>query len=145
MPKPVLDDLVHLMIHFKLVCVCGVAEYPATINLFRCSRGTAWSVAVTDHRNGFWTQNPRTCSDEKCPFGPSPESLLLPCFPVKVATGKPSALRAETYCTRDSSVVLETHQLYSRLISCTRKIRTLHLESKCEHPILGGPSGVPIV
>ena len=28
-------------------------------------------------------------------------------------------------------IVLETYQLYSRLISCTRKIRTLHLESKC--------------
>ena len=26
---------------------------------------------------------------------------------------------------------LETHQLYSRLISCTRKISTLHLEFKC--------------
>ena len=27
---------------------------------------------------------------------------------------------------------LETHQLYSRLISCTRKVSTLHLEFKCE-------------
>ena len=33
--------------------------------------------------------------------------------------------------SRDSSVVLETHQLYSKLISCTRKISTLHLEFKC--------------
>ena len=26
---------------------------------------------------------------------------------------------------------VDTHQLYSRLISCTRKISTLHLEFKC--------------
>ena len=41
---------------------------------------------------------------------------------------------------------VETHQLYSRLISCTRKISTLHLEFKCvcvcvsafSSPCLGG-------
>ena len=44
---------------------------------------------------------------------------------------KPSDLPAEPYPTLDLSVVLETHQLYSRLISCTRKISTLHLEFKC--------------
>ena len=58
------------------------------------------------------------------PFGPLPEPPLLLCVPGKVATGKPSALRAETHRTPDLSVVLETHQLYSRLISCTRRIST---------------------
>ena len=61
----------------------------------------------------------RTCNCDvcECPFGPLPEPPLLLCAPVKVATGKPSVLQAETYRTRDLSVVLETHQLYSRLIS----------------------------
>ena len=40
-------------------------------------------------------------------------------------------MRAETHRTRDLSVVLETHQLYSRLISCTRMISTLPWELKC--------------
>ena len=75
----------------------------------------------------------RTCNCDvcECPFGPLPEPPLLLCAPVKVATGKPSVLRAETYRTRDLSVVLETHQLYSRLISCTRMISTLPWELKC--------------
>ena len=42
-------------------------------------------------------------------------------------------------------IILETCRLYSRLISCTRKISTLHLEFKCVHPIRGESSGVPIV
>ena len=64
------------------------------------------------------------------------------CFMLNLVTfstlgGKPSALRAETYSCRTLPK--------PRLTSCTRKIRSLHLESKCEHPIRGGPSGVPIV
>ena len=46
-------------------------------------------------------------------FWSLPEPLLLLCLPVEVARVKPSDLPADP-------VVLETHQLYSRLISCTR-------------------------
>ena len=67
-------------------------------------------------------------SDSESPFGP----LLCRCVcfmlnPVTVSSLEGNHVTA----SRDSSVVLETLQLYSRLISCTRKISTLHLEFKC--------------
>ena len=71
--------------------------------------------------------------------------LLVLSGNVFVSRVKPSDLPAETYPTRDSSVVLETHQLYSRLISCNLKTSTLHLEFKCvsklsvEESPFGGP------
>ena len=61
----------------------------------------------------------------KCPFGPLVAALfvlLVLSGNVFVTRGEQSASRAKTHRTRDLSVVLETHQLYSRLISCTRKI-----------------------
>ena len=42
-----------------------------------------------------------------------------------------SPLEANWVLCEPKIIVLETHQLYSRLISCTRKISTLHLEFKC--------------
>ena len=65
------------------------------------------------------------------------------------STGKPSVLRAETHRTRDLSVVLETHQLCSRLISCTRMISTLPWELTCVVCSIGigsawwGSQGIP--
>ena len=69
--------------------------------------------------------------------------LLVLSGTVFASRGKPSASRVETHRTRDLSVVLETHQLYLRLISCTRKISALPWELKCDYPILGEPRVYP--
>ena len=101
--------------------MCGVAEHPATTSPTSEVGYPAWPAG-------------RTCiSDSESLFGPLVAALFLFVLSGNVfaSRGKPSASRVETHRTRDLSVVLETHQLYSRLISCTRKISTLPWELKC--------------
>ena len=71
--------------------------------------------------------------------------LVAALFVLLVLSGNVFAASRKPSDCEPKLVVLETHQLYSRLISCTRKISTLHLEFKCVHPIRGESSGVPIV
>ena len=69
--------------------------------------------------------------------------LVAALFVLLVLSGNVFAARRKTSECKPNLRPLETHQLYSRLISCTRKISTLHLEFKCvrvcEPPQLGGP------
>ena len=58
------------------------------------------------------------------PFGPLPEPPLFCVSLLKYLQG------SQVHC-EPKLIVLETCRLYSRLISCTRKISTLHLEFKC--------------
>ena len=130
------------------VCVCGVAEYPATIqSLFSRQQGWQQGRESATNEDTLVTLVKQLETSSCVPamvvqslFGPLFLSLCVlhvePCN-VCDTRGKPSALRAETYSCRTLSK--------PRLTSCARKIRSLHLESKCEHPIRGGPSGVPIV
>ena len=56
-------------------------------------------------------------SDSESLFGPLVAALfvlLVLSGNVFASRGKPSASRVETHPTRDLSVVLETHQLYSK-------------------------------
>ena len=136
------------------MCVCGVAENPATKTFFCCSRGV-WHSHPTTRNEAVGESGKQglislvylhRLSDSESLFGPLVAALfvlLVLSGNVFASRGKPRASRAKP--SRDSSVVLETHQLYSRLISCTRKISALHLEFKCVHPIRGESSGVPIV
>ena len=128
------------------VCVCGVAENPATKTFFCCSRGvqhlwhTARNEAIAKGGKGVQTWTP-------VPASVILKVLLAPwlrrclCFLFFRVT---CSLLEGSREHREQNPV-ETHQLYSRLISCTRKISTLHLEFKCVHPIRGESSGVPIV
>ena len=134
------------------VCVCGVAEYPATkpFSAAGGARGRA-RLAPTkpfalacDINLGREIDVPAPVIQS--PFGPLFLSLcVLHVEPCNVFDTREmlSASRAETHRTRDLSVVLETHQLYSRLISCTRKISTLPWELKCGYPSLGEPRVYP--
>ena len=142
----------HAHTHTHMVCVCvRSGRIPCHQNFFLLQGARAALKGPAPTQTPFFAGEiqrdavGRTCNCDvcECPFGPLPEPPLLLCAPVKVATGKPSVLRAETYRTRDLSVVLETHQLYSRLISCTRMISTLPWELKCDHPILGEPRVYP--
>ena len=71
--------------------------------------------------------------------------LIAALFVLLVLSGNVFAARRKPSECKPNLHPLETHQLYSRLISCTRMIGTLHLEFKCVHPIRGESSGVPIV
>ena len=71
--------------------------------------------------------------------------LVAALFVLLVLSGNVFAARRKPSECKPNLRPLETHQLYSRLISCARKISTLHLEFKCVHPIHGESSGVPIV
>ena len=102
------------------VCVCGVTEYPVTTISSR-RHGSSFSSraneAVRMSRKGVWTQTPVPASDSESPFGPlGCGAVCASCLlgNVFVSRVKPSDLPAETHPTRDSSVVLETHQLYSK-------------------------------
>ena len=118
------------------MCVCGVAEYPATTISYaggwsrpggspanedapRCPGPNVPAGLRLGHCHGSWRAHPKQRSPF-LPFSPKPAEPQLY-----------SRLTSCTRTMRDLSVVLETHQLYSRLISCTRKISTLHLEFKC--------------
>ena len=61
--------------------------------------------------------------------------LVAALFVLLVLSGNVFAARRKPSECKPNLHPLETHQLYSRLISCTRKISTLHLEFKCVHPI----------
>ena len=63
--------------------------------------------------------------------------LVAALFVLLVLSGNVFAARRKPSECKPNLHPLETHQLYSRLISCTRKISTLHLEFKCVHPIHG--------
>ena len=80
------------------------------------------------------------------PASVMPKVLLAPLvaalFVLLVLSGNVFATRRKPSDCKPNP--LETHQLYSTLISCTRKISILHLEFKCVHPIRGESSGVPI-
>ena len=113
-------------------CVCGVAENPATKTFFCCSRGvqhlwhTARNEAIAKGGKGVQTWTP-------VPASVILKVLLAPwlrrclCFLFFRVT---CSLLEGSREHREQNPV-ETHQLYSRLISCTRKISTLHLEFKC--------------
>ena len=130
------------------VCVCGVTECPLTT--FSEQQGGREDLQSSAQRSSL--QAPRIRSlinsaylrdscDSKS-FWPV-VFLLCVCFMLNLVTV--STLRGNRVHCEQSLHLLETHQLYSRLISCTRKISTLHLEFKCVHPIRGESSGVPIV
>ena len=133
--------------------VCGVAEYPATTIAYDFNRrGRGGLLVATPTKLSRMTGCIKGRLDVylhqfcKCPFGPLVAALfvlLVLSGNVFVTRGKQSASRAKTHRTRDLSVVLETHQLYSRLISCTRKISTLPWELKCDYPSLGEPRVYP--
>ena len=63
----------------------------------------------------------------QCPFGP----LFLSLCVLHVEPCNGFAARRKPCAGKPNLHLLETHQLYSRLISCTRKISALHLEFKC--------------
>ena len=67
-----------------------------------------------------------TCiSDSECLFG----SLVAALFVLLVLSSNVFVSKVKPSDCKPNP--LETHQLYSRLISCTRKISILHLEFKC--------------
>ena len=137
------------------VCVCGVTEYPVTnIRLSLLPQGMQWRMLGTC-AVGIQRRR-RTCPvisrlitstylciscDAKSFWPPWLRRCL--CFLFFRVTC--SLLEGSRVHRKPNPHPLETHQLYSRLISCTRKISTLHLEFKCVHPIRGECSGVPIV
>ena len=53
------------------------------------------------------------------------------CFMLNLVTFSP--LEGNLVPCEPRLIILETFRLYSRLISCTRKISILHLEFKCVH------------
>ena len=57
--------------------------------------------------------------------------LVAALFVLLVLSGNVFAARRKPSECKPNLHPLETHQLYSRLISCARKISTLHLEFKC--------------
>ena len=61
------------------------------------------------------------------PFGP----LFLSLCVLHVDSVTFSPLEGNRVPCEPKLIILETCRLYSRLISCTRKISTLHLEFKC--------------
>ena len=96
--------------------MCGVTEYPVTT--LGCFRRQGALEEMLDAASC-------TCiSDSECLFGP----LVAALFVLLVLSGNVFAARRKPSDCK--SILLETHQLYSRLISCTRKISTLHLEFK---------------
>ena len=72
-------------------------------------------------------------SDSKCLFGP----LVAALFVLLVLSGNVFAARRKPSDCKPNLHPLETHQLCSRLISCTRTISILPWELKCDHPVLG--------
>ena len=136
----------------KFVCVCVCAEWQNTLPpqlLMISTAGGARGRARLAPTKTFALACDINLGREidvpvpviQSPFGPLLLSCVLHVEPCNFfdTRGKPSALRAETHRTRDLSVVLETHQLNSRLVSCTRKISTLPWELKCDYPSLGEP------
>ena len=66
-------------------------------------------------------------SDSECLFGP----LVAALFVLLVLSGNVFAARRKPSDCKPNLHPLETHQLYSRLISCTRTISILPWELKC--------------
>ena len=133
------------------VCVCGVTEYPVTnFRLLLLPQGDAGDLCgrhptKTPHLScdiELITSTYLCISCDAKSFWP-PWLRRCLCFLLFRVTC--SLLEGSRVHREQNPHPLETHQLYSRLISCTRKISTLHLEFKCVHPIRGESSGVPIV
>ena len=99
--------------------MCGVTEYPVTTNPFSISRGvqhlwhTARNEAIAKGGKGAQT------------WTPVPASVILKVYLAPLVAARfyrkatRLASRNSSYsrlisCARDSSVVLETHQLYSK-------------------------------
>ena len=130
------------------VCVCGVTECPVT-NLFLRQQG------VPGAEQGWHQRRPLllpviSISDARLTYLQRLCKVLLArcfprcvCFMLNLVTFSP--LEGNLVPCEPRLIILETFRLYSRLISCTRKISILHLEFKCVHPIRGESSGVPIV
>ena len=129
------------------VCVCGVTECPVT-NLFFVSRGWQQGRESATNEDTLVTLV-KQLETSSCvpamvvqsPFGP----LFLSLCVLHVDSVTFSPLEGNRVPCEPKLIILETFRLYSKLISCTRKISTLHLEFKCVHPIRGESSGVPIV
>ena len=133
---------------YVCVCVCGVTECPVT-NLFLRQQG------VPGAEQGWHQRRPLllpviSISDARLTYLQRLCKVLLArcfprcvCFMLNLVTFSP--LEGNLVPCEPRLIILETFRLYSRLISCTRKISILHLEFKCVHPIRGESSGVPIV
>ena len=129
------------------VCVCGVTECPVT-NLFFVNRGWQQGRESATNEDTLVTLVKQLETSSCVPamvvqslFGP----LFLSLCVLHVDSVTFSPLEGNRVPCEPKLIILETCRLYSRLISCTRKISTLHLEFKCVHPIRGESSGVPIV
>ena len=103
------------------VCVCGVTEYPVT-TLGRFRRQGARRLISKPCQRSYGNRVEEmldaascTCiSDSECLFGP----LVAALFVLLVLSGNVFAARRKPSDCKPNP--LETHQLYSRLISCTR-------------------------
>ena len=129
------------------MCVCGVAEYPATKPFF-VSRGMPGTYAVGIQRrrrigpviSRLITSTYLCISCDSKSFWPP---LVAALFVLLVLSGNVFAARRKPSECKPNLHPLETHQLYSRLIS-TQTISILPWELKCDHPILGEPRVYPL-
>ena len=114
-------------------CVCGVTECPVT-NLFFVSRGWQQGRESATNEDTLVTLV-KQLETSSCvpamvvqsPFGP----LFLSLCVLHVDSVTFSPLEGNRVPCEPKLIILETFRLYSKLISCTRKISTLHLEFKC--------------
>ena len=136
--------------------MCGVTECPVT-NLFFVNRGWQQGRESATNEDTLVTLVKQLETSSCVPamvvqslFGP----LFLSLCVLHVDSVTFSPLEGNRVPCEPKLIILETCRLYSRLISCTRKISTLHLEFKCVcvcvegwfKRIAKGPLfGVPIV
>ena len=114
--------------------MCGVTECPVT-NLFLRQQG------VPGAEQGWHQRRPLllpviSISDARLTYLQRLCKVLLArcfprcvCFMLNLVTFSP--LEGNLVPCEPRLIILETFRLYSRLISCTRKISILHLEFKC--------------
>ena len=113
--------------------MCGVTECPVT-NLFFVSRGWQQGQESATNEDTLVTLV-KQLETSSCvpamvvqsPFGP----LFLSLCVLHVDSVTFSPLEGNRVPCEPKLIILETFRLYSKLISCTRKISTLHLEFKC--------------
>ena len=113
--------------------MCGVTECPVT-NLFFVSRGWQQGRESATNEDTLVTLV-KQLETSSCvpamvvqsPFGP----LFLSLCVLHVDSVTFSPLEGNRVPCEPKLIILETFRLYSKLISCTRKISTLHLEFKC--------------
>ena len=113
--------------------MCGVTECPVT-NLFFVNRGWQQGRESATNEDTLVTLVKQLETSSCVPamvvqslFGP----LFLSLCVLHVDSVTFSPLEGNRVPCEPKLIILETCRLYSRLISCTRKISTLHLEFKC--------------